>query len=63
MKHRLGNVAARLNSKELTEACTRGGACGLIRIPRKTLPIFVSGVLIFEIWNLDLFKISFERIL
>ena len=36
-----GECGRKVKLKGIEETYTRGGACGLIRIPRKTLPIFV----------------------
>ena len=36
-----GECGRKVKLKGIEEACTRGGACGLIRYTRKTLPIFV----------------------
>ena len=40
-----GECGRKVKLKGIEETYTRGGACGLIRYTRKTLPIFVSGPL------------------
>lgn len=41
-----GECGRKVKLKGIEETYTRGGACGLIRYTRKTLPIFVSGTLL-----------------
>ena len=50
-----GECGRKVKLKGIEEARTRGGACGLIRYTRKTLPIFVSGV---SLWDFVFFLIS-----